>query len=190
MEPAEPCPFFREETARLREASRGAPVLDLACGRGRHALAVARWDRSVLALDRDADALRGLRDRARAEGLRVQPLRLDLESGFGIPLQPESCSVILVFRFLFRPLCAAITACLRPGGLLAYETFTRHQLAAGHGPRNPAFLLEPGELPRLFPGLEPLRHEEGWFDGVRPRAMARLLARRPGGGPARHEGEA
>jgi hypothetical protein len=49
-----------------------------------------------------------------------------------------------------------------------------------YGPRNPAFLLEPGELPTLFPGLEILGASEGWSEGSRPEALARLAARRPG----------
>ena len=90
------------------------------------------------------------------------------------------CGALLVFRYLHRPLCAALAASLRPGGLLLYETFTTAQRELGYGPRNPAFLLEPGELPRLFPELEILETWEGLSPGPTPSALARLLARRPG----------
>ena len=48
--------------------------------------------------------------------------------------------------------------------MLIYETFTRAQAARGR-PTNPAFLLEPGELPRLVAPLEVVRSREGEFDG-------------------------
>jgi hypothetical protein len=111
----------------------------------------------------------------------VDAVRVDLETRHGIPLIPASCGAILVFRFLYRPLAAAVVDCLLPGGLLLYETFTIQQLTVEPGPKNPAFLLREGELPELFPTLEVLRYEEGWGTGPRPEAMARLVARK---GPA------
>ena len=167
--------LFRSGESWLREAGRLGPVLDLACGRGRHALATARLGLSVLALDRSDQALRVLQRTASA---RVQCVRTDLEAGFGIPVAPASCGAILVFRFLFRPLAPAIFEALKPGGLLLYETFTTRQRSLAQGPKNPAFLLEPGELARLFAALDPLRYEEVVTKGPRPAALARLAARR------------
>jgi SAM-dependent methyltransferase len=180
VEPAEPSPFFLAQAARVRQASRLGVVCDLACGRGRHALAAAGLGARVVAVDRSRSALRDLDRRARDAALAIAPLRADLETPHGIPLRPGSCGAILVFRFLFRPLARAIAECLIPGGLLLYETFTSHQMEVPYGPRNPAFLLEPGELPTLFPGLEILGASEGWSEGSRPEALARLAARRPG----------
>jgi tellurite methyltransferase len=174
-----PSSFFRAELTRLRAAARRGPVLDLACGRGRHALAAARAGIPVLGIDRDAELLRELAARGRAEHLPLRGLRADLESGTGIPVRPGSCGAILVFRFLFRPLAEEIQAALAPGGLLLYETFTTGQRELGYGPSHRAFLLRPGELPGLFPGLEVLAHWEGLAQEERPWAVARLLARRP-----------
>ena len=153
-------------------------MADLACGRGRHAIAVAERGARVAALDRSPEALAHLRASARAGGLPVDAVRADLEANSGIPLRPGACAVILVFRFLYRPLVTGIHDLLRPGGLLLYETFMVHQRQFGYGPRNPAFLLEPGELRRLFPTLEVLDYFEGVADVPRPAALARLLARR------------
>jgi hypothetical protein len=106
-------------------------------------------------------------------------VRTDLETGSGLPIAPESCGAVLVFRFLFRPLAGAIVRALRPGGLLLYETFTTHQRDLGQGPGNPAFLLETNELPRLFAALEPIAYEEVVSERPpRPEALARLAARR------------
>ncbi len=179
MEPSPPSAWFAENLARLRRAAAGRPVADLACGRGRHALAAGAAGLAVVAVDRDPDFLRALA--ARAAGLPVHPLRTDLEAGHGIPVRTGSCGGILVFRFLFRPLAPAIAAALAPGGLLLYETFTTAQRELGRGPRNPDFLLRPGELPSLFPGLEIEDSWEGLTGGDPPEAVARLRARRPAG---------
>jgi SAM-dependent methyltransferase len=171
-----PSPLFAAERERLVAA--GGPALDLACGRGRHALALAASGVPVVALDRDRARLAELAAAARARALPVRLLRADLEAGACIPLASASCSAVLVFRYLHRPLAAEIVRVLRPGGVLVYETFvTRHRELADH-PRNPAFLLDSGELPKLFAALEPLRAEEAVALLPAPEAVARLVARK------------
>ena len=172
---SEPSEFFRAQQRLLLEAGRLGPVLDLACGRGRHSLAAARLGLAVLALDRDETVLRAIQ---RTDTPLVQCVRTDLEAGYDLPVAPASCGAILVFRFLFRPLARAIVEALRPGGLLLYETFTTHQRDLGQGPGNPAFLLDPNELPKLFGALQPIAYQELFTEGPRPAALARLAARR------------
>ena len=87
---------------------------------------------------------------------------------------------ILIFRYLHRSLVEEIRRCLAPGGLLLYETFTVRQLELGWGPRSPRFLLEPGELPRLFASFEILEAREGLGGAERPAHLALLVARRRG----------
>jgi len=175
-----PSAFFLAHAARVRTAARRGPVVDLACGRGRHCLAAAAAGAHAVGLDRNGESLADLRDAARLRRLPVDCVRADLERDPDLPLRAGSCAVILVFRFLYRPLAARIERALQPGGLLLYETFTRDQAELAGGPSNPAFLLERGELPRLFPNLEALEHWEGRTAGDRPTAVARLAARKPG----------
>ncbi len=174
-----PASLLLAELERLRAAAALGPVLDLACGGGRNALAVARSGVCVLALDRDRARLAALAHAAGESRLRVLPVRADLEAARGIPLASASCGAVLVFRYLHRPLVAEILRVLHPGGLLLYETFTLHQREVAEHPRNTAFLLEPGELPGLFPGLEVLGDEEAIVRAPRPEAVARLVARKP-----------
>ena len=169
-----------DHTTALREAASLGPVVDVACGRGRNARAVARQGIPVLGLDRNEAHLAELRASARNESLPIRAARSDLESGAGLPLRPGRCGVLMVFRFLHRPLAPELCAALAPGGLLFYETFTIHQRELGYGPKRDAFLLVPGELPELFAELEPLHHWEGRTSGDRPAAVAQLIARRPG----------
>jgi tellurite methyltransferase len=124
-------------------------------------------------VDRDGEALAALAAEAERLGLPVQVETIDLEGG-GADLGREAYDVVAVFNYLHRPLFPALRAVLRPGGFLIYETFTVDQAARGR-PRNPLFLLEPGELRRLVAPLEILREREGEFD----RAMvASVVARR------------
>jgi SAM-dependent methyltransferase len=177
-EPAPPSTLFLENLERLRSAAAARPVLDLACGRGRHALAVAEAGLRSCAVDRDRESVRLLTEAAAARGERVECIRADLEADPNPPFQNGSCGGILVFRFLFRPLAPRIETLLAPGGLLLYETFTVAQREFVGGPRRAAFLLEPGELRDLFPGLETIAYWEGVTAGPRPAALARLVARR------------
>ena len=180
-EAEEPSPFVVAQRERLRASAALGPCLDLACGRGRHALFAARAGLRVAALDRDAPLLRKLAAQAAAERLAVHALRADAESPFGLPFPPARFGAVIVTRFLFRPLAPRLEALLAPGGLLVYETFTERQRELGQGPSNPAFLLRPGELQRLFPGLEVIESVEGLVETAKARAwLAGLVARKAG----------
>jgi SAM-dependent methyltransferase len=175
-----PSPFVLAWLDAALAAAELGPALDLACGRGRHALALAARGARTLALDRDAAALALLAAEARARRLPLACLRADLEGRGALPVAPGRLGVLVVSRYLWRPLAPALAEALAPGGLLLYETFTQAQEKLRHGPRNPAFLLATGELPRLFPGLRVEAFEEGLVESARgPEALARLAARRP-----------
>jgi 2-polyprenyl-3-methyl-5-hydroxy-6-metoxy-1,4-benzoquinol methylase len=148
-------------------------ALDVACGRGRHALWLAARGLRVHAVDRDQDAIDALQIEAERRGLEVSADAVDLESG-GPVVAASSYDVIVAVHYLHRPLFPQLVAALRPGGVLVYETFTTAQAVRGK-PTNPAFLLEPGELRRLVVPLEVLAQREGEFDG---RAVASIVALR------------
>jgi len=158
-------------------------ALDVACGSGRHALLLAAAGLDVLAIDRDAATIEGLQAAAKRLGLVLRTDIRDLEapdgdgSGGGSiattggPFAPAAFDLIVVVHYLHRPLFPALVRALAPGGLLLYETFTVDQAALGH-PKNPAFLLKPGELPRLVAPLHVVRQREGEFDGRRVASVA------------------
>jgi SAM-dependent methyltransferase len=173
-----PSPFFLAHLERIRAAGRRGPVVDVACGRGRHALAAAERGIPATGIDRNPAFLAELCATARARSLPAAGVQADLETGYGLPLAPASCAALLVFRYLHRPLAPHLLATLQPGGLLLYETFTIHQRDVGYGPKNADFLLQPGELPKLFSTLEVI---DAWEGRTRddPRAtVARLAARK------------
>ena len=116
-------------------------------------------------------------DRLRAQALRleldVRVEAMDLEAP-GVDLGADRFDLIVVTRYLHRPLVPHLVSALAPGGILVYETFLVGQAERGH-PTNPAFLLEPGELAALVRPLEILRSREGEVDGA---MVASVVARR------------
>ncbi len=167
------------------------PALDIACGTGRHALLLAARGQHVTALDFSSVALDILK--ARAHKLHV-PVRQSksthpapkkhLHGGLELIQAnlehihlPECCyDLILCVQYLQRSLFPKMTRALRPNGVLLMETFTRAQLEFAGGPRNPAYLLETGELRDAFPGLRVLFYRE-----LRAgQGIASLIARKRG----------
>jgi rhodanese-related sulfurtransferase len=155
-------------------APRGARTLDVACGRGRHALLLAGAGFPVRAVDRDAGQVERLNALARRLQLPLDAAVADLEDG-GADLGAEEWELVLVFNYLHRPLFPALVRALKPGGVLLCETYTKEQAKRGR-PTNPDHRLDPGELPRLVAPLDVLRQREGELEG---RAIASIAARKP-----------
>jgi SAM-dependent methyltransferase len=157
---------------------RSGAALDLACGLGENALLLAEHGLAVSAWDLSPVAIQRLR---RAAEVRSLPVSAEVRDVQASPPAPECFDVIVVAHFLDRTLAPAITAALRPGGLLLYQTFTREAVSA-QGPSSPAYRLAPNELLRLFPGLliRSYREEGRCGDlsrGVRDLAM--LVGEKP-----------
>jgi rhodanese-related sulfurtransferase/precorrin-6B methylase 2 len=162
---------------------RGGRVLDVACGRGRHALLLASAGFHVHAIDRNPDAIAFLEQTADRLSLQLQADVVDLETDPPPNLGSSEYDAVIGFNYLHRPLMPAIRGAVKPGGRIFYETFTTRQAERGH-PKNPDFLLKDGELtelmaPRLRSGQAPfaiLRSREGDIDG---RFIASIVAERP-----------
>lgn len=147
-------------------------VLDLACGHGRHARLFASAGHPVLAVDRDAVALAGIRDE------RIATLQADLEDGTPWPFAHARFAGIVVTNYLHRPLFRGILDSLCAGGVLLMETF-----ATGNGqfgkPSNPDFLLAPGELLDMArtAGDTPMHvvaYEDGYVALPKPALVQRI----------------
>jgi len=67
--------------------------------------------------------------------------------------------VVVVGRFLDRSICNAIMECLKPNGLLFYQTYTQHKIYQ-QGPKNPNFLLADNEMLSLFSPMKVIYYRE------------------------------
>lgn len=152
----------------------GGRVLDVACGKGRHALLMAQPGLQVRAIDRSADAIAALRNEVERRGLQIDTAVVDLEIDPPPSLGDSLYDMVVVFNYLHRPLMPSIRAAVKPGGRIFYETFTIRQAERGK-PRNPAFLLKEGELRELMAPFVVLRSREGDIDG---RFIASVVAER------------
>jgi SAM-dependent methyltransferase len=151
-------------------------VLDVACGRGRHAVAAASRGAAVTAVDADADRIAAGRRAAR--NLPIEWVCADLAS---YPFPPRGYDLVMVFNYLDRSRMPEIREAVKPGGYLLCETFLESQREHGWGPTSGDHLLKPGELLRLVEPFEIILSREALdFVGGRPMAVASVLALRPG----------
>jgi tellurite methyltransferase len=156
---------------------RTRPVADIAMGRGWDAIFLARSGFIVYGLERSIEAIGIARRSAHDERVKIRPV---LGDAGALPFKAGSLSAVLVFNYLDRAIMPDLVRLLARGGVILYETFLKRQteLATG-GPKNPAFLLEDGELIERFRSLELLFYEEGVFgpQGNR-KAVARYAGRK------------
>lgn len=169
--------YLTEHADLLLSAAKDGPILDLACGSGRNGLYLAEKGVEVHFWDRDEQGLGIIKSIAAEKGLKVFTRQIDLETGQGGALPADYFSVIMVFRYLHRPLIPDIKNAVLPGGMVIYETFTTRQAELGK-PSNPDFLLKENELLEWFRDWEIIDHRQGRFENPE-RYIAGVIARKP-----------
>jgi SAM-dependent methyltransferase len=148
----------------------GGRVLDVACGGGRHARYLAQLGHPVDAVDRDAEALATLTG---IEGVAIRAA--DLENGQW-PYASVQFAGIVVANYLHRPLFPRLIDALAVGGVLIYETFAAGNERYGR-PRNPDFLLQPGELLEVVRGqLKVIAYEDVFTELPKSAMVQRICA--------------
>jgi len=157
----------------------GGSILDVACGSGRHSYYFSERGYHVTAVDRDVGRLHSP-DRDTVE--HAHPLEIitaDLETE-PWPFTDRVFDGIVVTDYLHRPHFPLLAAALAPGGMLLFDTFAAGNQRFGR-PRNPAFLLQPGELLDAFSAtLQIVAYEHGEVATPRPAMRQRLCAIKSG----------
>jgi len=159
-------------------------ILDVATGRGRHAIYLASKGFSVHGIDRDADALHELQaqaDRAGLSSITTESIDLEIDPQHPPDLGTAVYDVILVFFYLYRPLFPQLIQALKSGGVIMYETFLLDNHIHRQHPRRKEFCLEANELITLLQGLRILHYDEGDHEdsSAKERAFtARALAQK------------
>jgi len=160
--------------ARCLELPPNVLIVDLASGQGRHAMPLAARGRRVLAVDFIESAVREAARTCRVSGLVAEASML--------PLREASLDALLIVNFLDRALYAQLWRLLRPGGRSIAETYLRAhaelvEQGLARAPRDPAYMLEPGELANLVRPLEVEASHEGLVnDGAGLRYAAGIVA--------------
>ena len=155
----------------------GMRVLDLACGRGSHAIAAAQRGAQVIAVDIDEDRLRDAERAARKPGVTVQWIKADLTRD-RLPEGPFD--LVMQFDYLHRARLPEFLDLVKPGGYFEAETFLETQRELGWGPTSDEHLLKPAEFWSLVGRFEIVLAREVYetVDG-RTKAISSILARRP-----------
>jgi len=135
------------------------PVLDLACGNGRHGRYFLDRGYPVTFVDKDTSAINDLSTHKNAElitydlensyletnGLKNSDLKRDILW----PFKENQFSAIVVTNYLHRPLFPHLKTTVKRGGIIIYKTFSTGNEQFGR-PRNPDFLLKENELRTEF----------------------------------------
>ncbi len=170
--PSDPAPWIKRFAGLV---AAGTPVLDVACGQGRHGRLFLDLGHPVTAIDRDVS---GLADIAGRDGLEI--IETDLEDGSPWPLDGRTFGAVVVVNYLHRPLFPVLVRSLAPGGVLIYSTFAQGNEKYGR-PANPDHLLRPNELLEAFtPHLLVLAYEFGKTTNCKPAIRESICAQNPG----------
>jgi len=149
----------------------GGTVLDLACGGGRNGRHFLASGHRVTFLDRDISAIGDLETNPQAEIIAA-----DLETGAPFPLTGRTFDGVVVTNYLWREILGDICDTVAPGGILIYETFGIGNESYGR-PRNPDFLLKPGELlAAVGTRFDVLGYDHGLRRAPSPAVLQRLAA--------------
>lgn len=164
----------------VRDLPPGA-ALDLACGAGRHALALAKLGWTITAVDSSRVGIDLVRSRAAEQELSVDARVVDLERG-SFEFRPDAYDLICDLYYLQRDLFPLIRTAVKPGGtVIAAIHFVDD--ASRDDPGNHPYMLEAGELRTFFRDWEILRYyETSEIDtdaGQHHKRTAELVARRP-----------
>lgn len=163
-----PASIVKKFQTEILDKNKIGKALDIACGSGRDSVYLSQNGWQVHAVDYQSEALSKVNALAKRHQTDVICDQIDLEK------EPEELKkiggkfqLVLIVRYLHRPLLNLIKQQIAPGGYLVYQTFLR---GCEHftGPKKDKFLLEEGELASLFADFEIHIDEIEYLDDGRP----------------------
>ena len=142
-------------------------------GGGRHGRAFLNKGCRVTFVDIDTAGVADLSDNPDCDILQA-----DLENA-AWPMAGKTFDFVVVTNYLWRPILPEILASVARGGELLYQTFALGHERFGR-PRNPDFLLKPGELKTAAEGagFDLIDFFEGEVAEPKPAVIQRLHARK------------
>jgi cyclopropane fatty-acyl-phospholipid synthase-like methyltransferase len=139
------------------------PVLCLAEGEGRNAVFLASLGLEVLGVDGSEVGLAKAQKLAASRGLAIRTEVADLATYE--PLENFYGSVVSISAHLpsndRKRLHRLVERCLKPGGIMLLEAYTKAQIARNTGgPKDPDMLMARVEIEKEFPNCEPILSRE------------------------------
>lgn len=143
----------------------GGKILDVAMGKGRNAIYLARKGFHVTGLEINEEAIKTCKTEAEKEGLSIEIRHTDLEDLSSYELESSYYDGVICFFYLQRNLIPRLKETLKPGGYILYETFLiDNHIKFGH-PGHREYCFEHNELLHLFIDYRILFYREGLTPG-------------------------
>ncbi|WP_373016912.1 methyltransferase domain-containing protein [Thiomicrorhabdus sp.] len=149
-------------------------AVDLGCGGGRDAVFLAKQGWQVTGIDQENRVIKRAKQLANRSGAAVKWKCCDLKKDGCLPAEPVD--LVVIIRFLNRDLFPQIKSLVKPGGWIVFQTFAEGAEAFG-SPKNPNFLLKPGELEQVFADFSVIVDKIDTLPDGRP--VASFIAQNP-----------
>lgn len=161
-----PAPIVKKFQNDYLDLKQMGAAIDIGCGAGRDSVYLATQGWQVNAVDYLPDALEKVKQLALNNRVSVNCSLLDLEKDLDCFIQQsDKYQLVLVSRYLHRPLLPVLRDKITSGGYIVYQTFMQGCERFG-SPKNPRFLLRKGELAEIFNDFNVLLDQtEFLFDG-------------------------
>jgi 2-polyprenyl-3-methyl-5-hydroxy-6-metoxy-1,4-benzoquinol methylase len=124
----------------------GMRVLDLACGKGRHAIGAASKGCYVTAVDHDPARFKEAQEYGASKNLKIEWVSADLATW---EIEPKQWDMVMIFNYLDRNRIPDFKEAVKPDRYFMFETFLVSQKEQGWGPTSDEHLLQPGEMLEL-----------------------------------------
>jgi len=144
--------FLQQHIECIESKLSGTPkVLDIGCGSGREAVYLAKRGWQVVAVDNQNEAIQRSNNLAQENNVSIEAIETDIIQG-EYSVAEESFDLIIMFRFLHRPLFEKIQKWLKPGGTFLIETFSIEAAKFGK-PKRKHLMVKPNEIKHYFKGM-------------------------------------
>jgi len=143
-------------------------ALDLACGSGRDSVYLSTMGWQMTSVDYSASSLEKTSLLAERLGQNIETINWDIEKRLDelIALNWRFDALVII-RYLHRPLLQKLQQMINKQGFIVYQTFLKGCEKFG-SPKNPRFLLQPGELASTFSDFKIHLDEVEYLEDGRP----------------------
>jgi cyclopropane fatty-acyl-phospholipid synthase-like methyltransferase len=148
-------------------------VLDVAMGKGRNAIYLAKHGFDVEGVDIDQKAVSACVTEAKSKDLKIKAEIADLTD---YTISPNCYDAIICFNYLQRDLIPQMKEGLRKGGIVIYQTFLIDQHIRFGKPKHREYCFEHNELLRFFRNFRIIYYKEGFVS--EEKAVASLVAQK------------